>query len=180
MTLGECGAMLAIAGRMYGKQINAALVEAWYEFMGDVTPDEGAVAMRGHVCDSPHFPTVADIRKRVAFERIGPTDIASAWGEVRRAIQRCGRDREPGWSCWAIGAAVEAIGWRELCNTLNDELPTVRAQWERYYKASLESQTKRLNAGALEEHIELEQQKRIGPKSTQELMVAIKAKVGGE
>lgn len=167
MTQGECGAMLAIAGRMYGKQINHALVEAWAEFMGDVTPDEGVKAMRQHVVTSPHFPTVADIRRFVAEERVGNSDPGEAWEEVRKGIQRCGRDHEPTWSSASIAGAVDAIGWRELCNTTMDDLSTVRAQFERYFKARLQVRTREANAGALPAHNE---PKRLGPQSIGDLM----------
>jgi hypothetical protein len=166
MTQGECGAMLAIAGKMYGKPINTSLVEAWHEFMGDVTPAEGVAAMKKHIVESPHFPTVADIRKRVAEDRVGSADPGAAWEEVRRAIQRCGRDHEPVWSSAAIAGAVDAIGWRELCNTMMDDLSTVRAQFERYFRARVESRAKDANYGALEAHAD----KRIGPKSAGDLI----------
>lgn len=177
MTQGECGAMLAIAGRMYGKPINTALVEAWHEFLGGVSAQEGINAMRAHITDSPHFPTVADICKRVAEERLGPADAGAAWEEVRRAFGRCGRDHEPIWSTRAIAGAVEAIGWRELCNTLDEDLPTVRAQFERYFKARLQLQDKETKLG-LAEPVE---PKRLGPKSTHELLqeIAVRQQGGG-
>lgn len=176
MTQGECGAMLAIAGRMYGKQINHALVEAWAEFMGDVSANEGVKAMRQHVVTSPHFPTVADIRRFVAEERVGSTDPGEAWEEVRRAIQRCGRDHEPSWSSASIAGAVDAIGWRELCNTTHDDLSTVRAQFERYFKARLQVRTKEANAGALPAR---EESKRLGPMSINELMAEQQSRMQG-
>jgi hypothetical protein len=165
MTHGECGAMLAIAGRIYGKSVNLALVDVWHEFMASMSAEEGVRAMKRHVVESPHFPTVADICRLVREERLGPQDAAEAWEEVRRAFGRCGRDREPTWSTPAIAGAVEAIGWRELCNTLDEDLPTVRAQFERYFKARLETQAKQQR-----NQIADGEQKRLGPKSVQELM----------
>lgn len=154
MTPGECDAMLAIAGKVYGRDVSDGLVDAWAEFMGDVTADEGARAIREHITESPHFPTVADVRKRVASMRIGRVDPGAAWEEVRRAIGREGRNRTPEWSHPAIAAAVNALGWVDICNTLDDDLSTLRAQFERYYRAAMENRAKAANVGALEAHQE--------------------------
>lgn len=149
MTKGECAAMLAIASRMYGQPVDADLVEGWSEFMGDVSPEEGTHALREHITESSKFPTVADIRKRVASVRVSALDVGEAWGEVNRALQRVGFYGSPTWSHPAIASAVEALGWKTICHTDNDDVPTLRAQFERYYKAALEGRQRAANAGAL-------------------------------
>lgn len=154
MTPGECEAMLAIAGKVYGRDVSDGLVDAWAEFMADLTAEEGARAIREHVTESPHFPTVADVRRRVAAYRIGTVDPGAAWEEVRRAIGAQGRYRNPTWSHPAITAAVNALGWVEICNTMDDDLSTLRAQFERYYRAAMENRAKAANSGALAAHYE--------------------------
>lgn len=154
MTEGECAAMLAVAGKIYGRDLSQGLVEAWAGFMGDISADEGARAIREHVTESPHFPTVADIRKRVSTLRVGPMNPGAAWEEVRKAIGREGRNRSPEWTHPAIASAVMALGWVEICNTTDDDLATLRAQFERYYRAAYEGRAKVVNAGALEVHLE--------------------------
>lgn len=156
MTTGECAAMLAIAGQVYGRDVAIATVEVWASFMGDVSAAEGVAALRAHVVESPHFPTVADVRKRVAAARMGTRgDVGAAWGEVRRAIARVGSYGSPRWSSPAIEHAVESLGWREICHTRDDDVPTLRAQFERYFRAGLVRIEHSANAGALEAHVSL-------------------------
>lgn len=142
--------MLAVAGKVYGKDIRVDLVEVWAEFMRDITAAEGVEAMRTHVAESRFFPTVADIRQAVAQKRVGAVDIARAWAEVRRAISFYGRNKSPVFSHPAIESAVNALGWVELCNSLEEDMPTIRAQFERYHKAALETESRRENVGRLE------------------------------
>jgi hypothetical protein len=152
MTHGECMAMLAVAGKVYGEGVAEDVVEAWAQFMADVTPEEGAAAMREHITESPHFPKVADIRKRVAAHRVNAPDVAAAWGEVLRQVRLVGYYGLPQFSHPAIAAAVDALGWQEVCHTPTDQLGTLRAQFERYFRSRLETGARAANAGALEEH----------------------------
>lgn len=152
MKRSETTGILAMAGIMYGKPVSDALVDAWNEFMGDVTADEGMSAMRAHVTESPHFPTVADIRKRVALSRTGPCDPGAAWNELWQAATRLGRRKEPEWSSRPLAAAVEAVGYEAVCLADREQVPTIRAQFERYYRAAHEQGTTGANVGQLEAH----------------------------
>jgi hypothetical protein len=144
--------MLAIAGKAYGRAIGTDMVETWSEFFGDFTPEEGAHAIREHITESPHFPAISDIRKRAASARVSQVDVSAAWTEVRKAFGSVGRYGYPKWSSPAIAAAVETIGWIELCNTQEVDMPTVRAQFERYLKARAETALRGANVGSLVAH----------------------------
>jgi hypothetical protein len=150
MTRAECMAMLAIAGQCYEKPLTVELVDAWASMLVDVTAEEGAAALRAHIATSPHWPKVADIRNRVAEVRCPSANPAEAWGEVYRAIGRCGRDREPQWSTPAVKAAVDAIGWRAICDSNTDDVNTLRAQFERFLLAGVRASQREANVGALE------------------------------
>jgi hypothetical protein len=158
MTPGECKAMLAIAmkafGRTLAREAAQSQADSWAEFLQDITAEEGVKAIRQHVTESPHFPTIADIRRRVAESRVDPVDIGAAWGEVKRAISRVGYDGSPSWSHPAITHAVESLGWRTICHTLDDDVPTLRAQFERYFRGYLDGARRQANSGALEAHQE--------------------------
>ncbi len=156
MTQGECMVMLAVAGRMYGRDISDGLVEGWTEFMADITAEEGVRAVKQHITESHMFPTVADVRRRVAESRVDAVDVGAAWGEVRKAISRWGYNRVPTWASPAVAHAVEALGWREICMTLVNDVPTLRAQFERYYRAYLDGARREANSGALEAHTQAE------------------------
>lgn len=129
-----------------------SVLAMWARMLADLDAADAQLALDEHVASSPHPPTIADIRSRAIARRIGLPDVAAAWEEVTRAIQRCGRDHEPKWSHPAIERAVGAMGWRELCNTTEDNLPTVRAQWRGFFLATGETLARRENVGALEAH----------------------------
>jgi hypothetical protein len=150
MTRAECMAMLAVAGQCYEKALTVELVDAWCSMMADITAEEGAAALRAHIATSPHWPKVSDIRNRVAEARSPAPDVAAAWGEVYRAIGSWGRDREPAWSSPAIAAAVQAIGWRAICDSNTDDVNTLRAQFERFLLAGVKTARQAANVGALE------------------------------
>jgi hypothetical protein len=154
MTKGECMAMLAVAAKAYGREVTEGTIGVWAEFMGDITPEEGVRAVREHIADSPHFPAVADVRKRVAAYRAPQVDPGSAWAEVRRAICRVGCYGNPTWSAPAVAHAVDALGWVTICHTDEDDVPTLRAQFERYLKGYLDGERRAANVGALERHHE--------------------------
>jgi hypothetical protein len=69
MTVGECKAMLAIAGRYYDKAIPVGLAEDWAAVLDDIPEELGVAAMRAHVKRSRYFPTIADIREGAAAAR---------------------------------------------------------------------------------------------------------------
>lgn len=149
MNRSDCMAMLAIAGTVYAKRIGDQLVDVWMEFMHDVAPSEGVRAMKVHVAESTFFPTIADIRTRVGKERAGEVNVGEAWEHIRKAVSYYGRYKAPVFENKAVGRAVEALGWREICDTLEPDVPTLRAQFERYYRGFVEMSQKQANAGSL-------------------------------
>jgi hypothetical protein len=143
-------AMLAVAGTCYDREVTEEVARAWAVMLPDVTPDEGRRALEAHIRESPHWPKISDIATRVAANRCPAPDPAAAWGEVYRAIARCGRDREPTWSSPRVAAAVEAIGWRAICDSNTDDVNTLRAQFERFFLAGNRAAQREANVGALE------------------------------
>lgn len=62
------------------------------------------------------FPSVAEIRREVANMHSAPGEIAeSAWPKVMREIKRVGYMKSPVFDDPIIAAAVESVGWRNLC-----------------------------------------------------------------
>lgn len=141
MTSGECRLVLQTASVAYDRPLPDALVEMWSEFMSDVLYDEAAIALKEHIAESPHFPTVADISKRVMQAR-SPVNVTAAWEEVQRAIIRCGWHHEPRiWSSPAVESAVRALGWDEVCLASRNEASKLRlrTRFERFLRAAMES-----------------------------------------
>lgn len=92
-------------------------------------------AMKRLTCKLKWFPSIAEIRAEVAEAELGdvlPAELA--WGEVQKAIGRYGYSRMPEWSSNEMTAAVDAIGWRNIC--LDENVAATRARFIDAYGAS--------------------------------------------
>ena len=52
----------------------------------------------------------------------------------------------------ALASAVEAVGYEAVCLADREQVPTIRAQFERYYRAAHERSSASANVGQLEAH----------------------------
>lgn len=142
-------------------KVSAGTVAIWGRMLMDITPSEAGAALVSYLSDGPpHPPSISDIRTRVANESVAGLDVAAAWEEVRRGISTHGSYKEPSWSNPLLAATVDTLGWRDICMTLESDLPTLRAQFERYLKARAMTAQKSANLGRLDAHV-----KRIGAAS---------------
>lgn len=73
-----------------------------------------------------------------------------AWKEIQKQMQDAFIYQKPVFSTPEIAQAVQAFGWIPLCETLVEDMPTVRAQVRRFYEdACARSREKRSNARVL-------------------------------
>lgn len=135
-------------------RVTPSLTRLWALMLADLEPQDAMRALQAHLAESPHVPTIADIRRRVAECRVSPIDVGGAWGEVQRAVASVGSYRTPTFDNPAVAYAVECLGWKAICHTLQDDLPTLRAQFERYLRGYQDGQRRAANVGALEAHRE--------------------------
>jgi hypothetical protein len=172
MTVDETTTLLATISDAFPERLKVSpgMLSVWSDMLADLALPEAYGALKAYLADGPpHPPSISDIRTRCAASRVALPDAALAWAEVDHAMRHLGRDKEPKWSHPAIARAVDAIGWRELCNTMSSDINTVRAQWRGFFLASSETLEKRENVGRLEEHTA-----RLGPMRAGELL-----KLGG-
>lgn len=110
---------------------DAAQEQIWTQLLAPL--DYAAVqrnALR-HVATSPFFPSLAELTRDIGVDDVPDPELAYA--EVADQIRRVGRHGVPTWSHPVVGAAVQAVGWRTLCDT---ETPGVeRAHFLRIYEA---------------------------------------------
>lgn len=120
------------------EQIVAMLVDAfqpprWSErstavyvhALEDLDPAALLVAAEDMIRTTRFMPRVAELREAVLDVVDGDVpDPAAAWAEVIAAIGTCGRHGHPRWSHPLIGRAVDAHGWRNLCDSTNPAIGT--------------------------------------------------------
>lgn len=141
----------AFQGRFQASQRMAAL---WAQMLADLPASEVSRALRACLAESPHPPTISELRTRVAEARVDAPDTAAAWGEVMAAISRHGRLREPTFSHPAVTEVVSAMGWLSICDAPADSTSTLRAQFERLFRERAQRQRRDANVLALETHLE--------------------------
>lgn len=159
MTPDQTMRLMAILRGAYPRwEVSEDGIKTWCAMVGDLGPDEAMLATRAFISDSPHPPTIADIRKRVAAKD-GPPAWEEAWGEVMQQISRTGRNHAPVFSSPAVEQAVDAIGWGAICDSLAEMLGTLRAQFRDVYNGYRGRALEAANHGRLEAHVE---EKRLG------------------
>ena len=135
----EAASLVALAAAHYPSMQQkdpAQIIVAWALSMEDI-PFEIAKPAVIKVCrESEFFPSVAQIVK--ASKDIDPRheelpSSAEAWEEVYDKIQYVGQYRSPSFSNNVITRAVNAMGWKALCE--GDNLEADRAHFLRIYES---------------------------------------------
>lgn len=133
MTPDQCADMFTLLDAAYPKERMTEPQMALYT-MTLAPYDVGQVrdAVMLHIHTSPWFPRISDIIDKLTKRE--QLDAAAAWGEVVQKIRSVGMYRVPEWSHHAVGAAVRAMGWAELC--LSDNPEADRAHFMRFYEVT--------------------------------------------
>lgn len=113
--------------------------------LSDIPPSILSAAVKKLIITNKFLPSIAEIRE-VAYGIKGiisgtaAPDESEAWGEVVKAIQSVGYYGKPTFTHEAIAAAVDNIGWQDICMTPSDRTSTLRAQFRRAYQLAAERQ----------------------------------------
>lgn len=105
----------------------------WRDALGDLPVESVRAAL---VAVGGAFVPDLGLVRAAALELTDPMGSAppmvEAWGEVMAKVGSHGRDRPPEWSHPAVEATVQAVGWREICNST--DLGVIRGQFSRMYE----------------------------------------------
>ena len=136
MNKGEAMKLLATLRAAWPRQeVGQDTAAVYAAMLADLPLEEAKAAVQLLVQTSRFFPTIAEIREKVAEARCGDlTAPELAWGEVQEAIGRVGSYHRPLFANPAIQRAVDAIGWRAIC--LDENLSATRARFLDAYKAA--------------------------------------------
>lgn len=147
MTKPEALKCLAILKASYPRQeLEPATVETYAMMLDDVDFGEAQAAIKRLICESKWFPAIAEIRAEVARGATASLPaVEVAWGEVTKAISRFGMNRKPIFSCPEIAAAVDVLGWRNVC--LDENTMSTRARFTDAYRAYRERRVSSVQLG---------------------------------
>lgn len=113
--------------------------------LSDIPPQILEVAVKKLIMTNKFLPSIAEIRETAygikgTISGTATPDESEAWGEVIKAIRSVGYYGKPKFSHEAITAAVNNIGWQDICMTTNDGMNTLRAQFRRAYQLASQRQ----------------------------------------
>lgn len=155
-------------------QLQPGTSEIYYRLLHDLPEEIISSAAQQIMAESKFFPSIAEWRTRaleIMNAKLNQPTAFEAWGIVQNEIQRVGSYGLPSFSNPEIERTVKAIGWRELCLSVDvmvlrahftkcyeqivarkDEdqhlLPSVRKTTDEYRRLSdIEQLTKKLNSG---------------------------------
>lgn len=101
---------------------DADSVKIWYELLKDIPYELANIAIQRHMSTNKFPPTVAEIREWAVKSVTEPTDWASGWEQVRKAISKYGmyRAQEAYNSMDEITqTVVKRLGWKNICESEN-------------------------------------------------------------
>lgn len=113
--------------------------------LSDIPPQILEVAVKKLIMTNKFLPSIAEIRETAygikgTISGTAAPDESEAWGEVVKAVRSVGYYRKPTFSHEAITAAVNNIGWQDICMTTYDGMNTLRAQFRRAYQLAAQRQ----------------------------------------
>lgn len=125
--------------------LDDARMRLYVEMLSDIPPQILEAAVKKLIMTNKFLPSIAEIRETAygikgVISGTAAPDESEAWGEVIKAIRSVGYYGKPKFSHEAITAAVNNIGWQDICMTTNDGMNTLRAQFRRAYQLAAQRQ----------------------------------------
>ena len=125
--------------------LDDARMRLYVEMLSDIPPQILETAVKKLIMTNKFLPSIAEIRETAygikgTISGTAAPDESEAWGEVIKAIRSVGYYGKPKFSHEAITAAVNNIGWQDICMTTNDGMNTLRAQFRRAYQLAAQRQ----------------------------------------
>ena len=113
--------------------------------LSDIPPQILEAAVKKLIMTNKFLPSIAEIRETAygikgTISGTAAPDESEAWGEVMKAVRSVGYYGKPKFSHEAITAAVNNIGWQDICTTPSEGTNTLRSQFRRAYQLAAQRQ----------------------------------------
>ncbi len=138
--------MAQIALRYPSWAVKPGTAGAYWMSLHDLAAPDLLRALVEHANHSAYAPSTAELRALCRpMSEIGLT-AAEAWDEMRQNRKKYSpyernQNHLIRWSSEAVRRAAQSVEWTDLSWT-PEQIPTIRAQFERYYNALVGKQTK--------------------------------------
>lgn len=134
-------------------------MELWYAELKDLDYGLAVASVRKHANSSKWSPSIAEIREQSVDIQADDTDWGDGWQEVLTAVRRFGQYDKQGAMESMSGMTreiVERLGWKQICQSEQDELMAIRANFRMLFEKKTDKARKDAALPAdLREQIEL-------------------------
>lgn len=125
--------------------LDDARMRLYVEMLSDIPPSILEASVKKLIMTNKFLPSIAEIRETAygikgTISGTAAPDESEAWGEVMKAVRSVGYCGKPKFSHEAITAAVNNIGWQDICMTTYDGMNTLRSQFRRAYQLAAQRQ----------------------------------------
>lgn len=130
----ETAAILALLSSAYPyAKVSRETAAMYHEVWKDLSFTDCKAAVASLVRTSEMFPSAALVRREVLRQGglMAPT-AGEGWWQVMTMVREVGRYGRPQFANPAVQKAVEAIGWREICDS--DNQGVLRAHFFKVYE----------------------------------------------
>ncbi len=110
--------------------------DIWYALLKDLPYEAANAAVQIHMRTSKWPPTPAEIIDHVTKAQVKIGDWSEGWEQVIKAIGRFGYTDEAGALASmdeTTRTAVKRLGWKQICQSDQDELMSIRANFRQIY-----------------------------------------------
>lgn len=129
----ETAAILAVLSSAFPyAKVSKETAALYHEVWKDLDYESCQSAISALIRTSEMFPSASTVRREVLRQggQMAPSS-AEAWWQVTRMVSEVGRYGRPEFDNPTIKRAVEAIGWREICDS--DNQGVLRAHFVKMY-----------------------------------------------
>jgi|GEM_PF-1818534 len=98
----------------------------YFRLLADIPDDLLEAAVLDHISRNIFYPKVAELRSAVAKLSYCPQPAMEAWRDVCDAIRYLGHSGNPEFKNPITARVVSAMGWRELCQSINQTADRAR------------------------------------------------------
>lgn len=127
-------------------------LEVYAQMLIDLEFVDAERAVVACIAECKFFPTVAEIRERVAVAAVAACPAELAWNEVLAAVRLHGIYATPQFENPCTAIAVSNVGWRAICNS--ETIGVERAHFVRAYNRALELAKNEHTTQALLKHVD--------------------------
>lgn len=134
MTRDEVGIVLATLKAAWPRQeITPEMVSLWSELLRDLDATQVMDAAKRICLTATFFPSLGQLRKEATRDGADRAGL-EAWGDVKTAIVRYGRYRQPRFDDPYVARAIDALGWEALCDSDRSMEASWRARFVELYE----------------------------------------------